>query len=88
MNKWLRRILKGLAILVGVLVVLAIGLAGYVQLFSDRPLDRPVRQMKAPQTRRRSREASFSTIPQTCVGSVMAPRAVTARTSHKPESQV
>jgi mono/diheme cytochrome c family protein len=48
MNKWLRRILKGLAILVGVLVVVVIGLAGYVQFFSDRPLERPVRQMKAP----------------------------------------
>ncbi len=48
MNKWLRRILKGLAILVGVLVVLVIGLAGYVQFYSDRPLDRPVRQMTAP----------------------------------------
>src|SRR5512141_990164 len=49
MNKWLRRILKGMAILVGVLVILVLGLVGYVQLFSDRPLDRPVRQMTAPQ---------------------------------------
>ncbi|MGE5264939.1 MAG: c-type cytochrome [Acidobacteriota bacterium] len=48
MNKWLRRILKGLAILVGVLVVLVIGLVGYVQIFADRPLERPVRQMAAP----------------------------------------
>ena len=48
MIKWLRRIVKGLALLVGVLVVLVVGLAGYVQFFSDRPLDRPVRQMQAP----------------------------------------
>lgn len=49
MIKWLRRILKGLLILVGVLVVLAIGLVGYMQLFADRPLERPLRQMTAPQ---------------------------------------
>lgn len=48
MNKWLRRVLKGLGILIGVLVVLIVGLVGYVQLFADRPLDRPVRQMTAP----------------------------------------
>ncbi len=48
MNKWLRRILNGLIILVGVLVVLVIGLVGYVQIFADRPQERPVRQMTVP----------------------------------------
>jgi len=48
MSKWLRRILKGLGIVVGVLVVLVIGLVGYVQLTWDRPVGRPVPQMTAP----------------------------------------
>ncbi len=48
MKKWLRRILKGLGILVGVLVVLVIGLVVYVQLTWDRPVSRAVPQMTAP----------------------------------------
>ncbi len=48
MNKWLRRILKGLGILIGVLVVLVIGLVAYVQLTWDRPVKRAVPQMTAP----------------------------------------
>ena len=48
MNKWLRRILKGFAILVGVLVVLVIGLVVFVQLTWDRPVNRPAPQMTAP----------------------------------------
>jgi len=48
MSKWLRRILKGLGILVGVLVVLVIGLVVYVQLTWDRPVSRAVPQMVAP----------------------------------------
>ncbi|TKJ29529.1 MAG: hypothetical protein CEE40_07895 [Chloroflexi bacterium B3_Chlor] len=48
MNKWLRRILKGVGIVVGVLVVLVIGLVTYVQLTWDRPVSRAVPQMTAP----------------------------------------
>ena len=48
MNKWLRRILKGLGILVGVLVVLVIGLVTYVQLTWNRPVSRAVPEMTAP----------------------------------------
>ena len=48
MNKWLRRILKGLGVLLGVLVVLAIILIVYVQLAWDRPVSRPAPQMTAP----------------------------------------
>jgi len=48
MSKWLRRILKGLGILVGVLIVLFIGLVFYVQLTWDRPVSRAVPQMTAP----------------------------------------
>ncbi len=48
MSKWLRRILKGLGILVGVLVVLFIGLVLYVQLTWDRPVSRAVPQRTAP----------------------------------------
>ena len=47
MNKLLKRILKGLGILVGVLVVLVIILAVYVQLAWDRPVSRPAPQMTA-----------------------------------------
>jgi mono/diheme cytochrome c family protein len=48
MNKWLRRILKGFAILVGVLVVLVIGLVVFVQLTWDSPVKRAAPQMTAP----------------------------------------
>ena len=48
MNKWLRRILKGFAILVGVLVVLVIGLVVFVQLTWDRPVNRAAPLMTAP----------------------------------------
>jgi len=44
LKRWLRRILKGLGILVGVLVVLIIGLALYVQLTWDSPVSRTVPQ--------------------------------------------
>jgi len=47
MNKWLRRILKVLGILVGVLVVLVVILAIYVQLAWDRPVSRAAPQMTA-----------------------------------------
>jgi mono/diheme cytochrome c family protein len=47
MNKWLKRILKGLGILVGVLLMLVIILAVYVQLAWDRPVSRPASQMAA-----------------------------------------
>jgi mono/diheme cytochrome c family protein len=48
MNRWLRRILKGLVILLGVLVVLVVGLVVFVQLTWDRPVSREVREMTAP----------------------------------------
>lgn len=48
MNKWLRRILKVLGIVVGVLVVLVVILAVYVQLTWDRPVSRAAPQMTAP----------------------------------------
>jgi mono/diheme cytochrome c family protein len=48
MSRWLRRILKGLGILIGVLIVLVIGLVIYVQLAWDRPVSRPAPQMTAP----------------------------------------
>jgi mono/diheme cytochrome c family protein len=48
MSKWLRRILKGIGILIGVLVVLVIGLVAYVQLTWDRPVSRGGAQMIAP----------------------------------------
>jgi mono/diheme cytochrome c family protein len=73
MNKWLRRILKGLVILVGVLVVLVIGFVGYVQLFADRPLERPVRQMVAPKDAQTVARGEFlynnSNLCWTCHGS-------------------
>jgi mono/diheme cytochrome c family protein len=48
MGKWLRRILKGLGIVVGILVVLVIGLLIYVQVTWDRPVSRAAPQMTAP----------------------------------------
>jgi mono/diheme cytochrome c family protein len=48
MSKWLRRILKGLGVLIGVLIVLVIGLLIYVQLAWNRPVKREVSQMTAP----------------------------------------
>jgi mono/diheme cytochrome c family protein len=48
MNRWLRRILKGLGILFGVLAVLAVGLVVFVQLTWDRPSMREIREMTAP----------------------------------------
>jgi hypothetical protein len=42
---WLRRILKGIGILVSVLVVLVIDLVVYVQLTWDLPVRREVRQI-------------------------------------------
>jgi mono/diheme cytochrome c family protein len=48
MNKWLRRILKGFGILVGVLMLLVIILVVYVQLAWDRPVKRAAPQMTAP----------------------------------------
>jgi mono/diheme cytochrome c family protein len=48
MNKWLRRFLKGLVILVGVLLVLFVGIFLYVQAAWDNPIDRPAPQMTAP----------------------------------------
>lgn len=73
MNKWLRGVLKGLAILVGILVVLVIGIVGFIQVLSDRPLGRPVRQMSAPkdaQTVARGEFLySFSNLCWTCHGS-------------------
>lgn len=48
MNKWLRRILKVLGILFGVLVVLVVILVIYVQLAWDRPVNRDAPQMTAP----------------------------------------
>ena len=48
MSKWLRRILKGLGILIGALVVLIIGLVVFVQLTWDRPVSRAAPQMIAP----------------------------------------
>lgn len=44
LKRWLRHILKGLGILVGVLVVLIIGLVLYVQLTWDSPVSRAVPQ--------------------------------------------
>ncbi len=73
MDKWLRRILRGLAILAAVLVLLVIGLVGYVQLFSGRPLERPVRQMRAPQDAQTIARGEFlynsSTLCWSCHGS-------------------
>ena len=48
MNQWVRRILKGLGILVGVLLLLVIILVVYVQLAWDRPVSRPAPPMAAP----------------------------------------
>lgn len=48
MNKWLRRTLKILGWIVGVIAVLILGLAIYVQLTWARPYDRPLQQMTAP----------------------------------------
>ena len=48
MNKWLKLILKGLGIFVGVLLLLIIILVVYVQLAWDRPVSRPAPQMTAP----------------------------------------
>jgi len=48
MSKWLRRILKGLGILIGVLIMLVIGLVIYVQLAWNRTVSRPAPQMTAP----------------------------------------
>jgi mono/diheme cytochrome c family protein len=48
MNNILKRILKGLGILIGVLVVLIIGLVVYVQFTWDRRTDRSVVEMTAP----------------------------------------
>jgi mono/diheme cytochrome c family protein len=48
MNKWLRRILKVLGILVGILVLLVIILVVFVQLTWDRPVSRDAPQMTAP----------------------------------------
>jgi len=48
MNKWLRRILKILGILVGILVVLVVILVIYVQFTWDRPVSRSAPQMTAP----------------------------------------
>jgi len=48
MSKWLRRILKGLGILIGVLIVLVIGFAVYVQLTWDQPVIRTALPMTAP----------------------------------------
>ncbi len=60
MSKWLRRILKGLGILIGVLTVLVIGLVIYVQLAWSRPLSRPAPQMTAPS---QAQEVPTSTLP-------------------------
>ena len=46
--KWIRRILIGLGVLVGVLVVLLIGLYVYVEATWNRPNTRAVAQMTAP----------------------------------------
>jgi mono/diheme cytochrome c family protein len=48
MNKWLRRFLKGLGILVGVLVLLFVGIILYVQATWNNPVDRPAPQMAVP----------------------------------------
>lgn len=48
MDRWVRRILKGLGILLGLLVILIIGLVVYVQLTWDRPVVRDIREMTAP----------------------------------------
>lgn len=48
MNKWLRRILKVLGILVGALLVLILILVVFVQLTWDRPVSRAAPQMTAP----------------------------------------
>ncbi|MFQ5859458.1 MAG: c-type cytochrome [Anaerolineae bacterium] len=44
----MRKVLKWIAVVLGVLVVLAIGLLVYVQLAWARPYDRPVSEMTAP----------------------------------------
>jgi mono/diheme cytochrome c family protein len=48
MRKWSMRVLKGLGVAVGVLVVLVIGLVVFVQLTWNRPVSRPVSEMTAP----------------------------------------
>jgi mono/diheme cytochrome c family protein len=48
MNKWLKRILKILGILVGMLAVLVLILVVYTQLTWDRPVNRAAPQMTAP----------------------------------------
>jgi mono/diheme cytochrome c family protein len=48
MNKWLKRILKGVGIFLGVLLLVVIILVVYVQLAWDRPVNRPAAQMTAP----------------------------------------
>lgn len=48
MNKWFKRILKGVGIFLGILLLLVIILVVYVQLAWDRPVNRPAAQMTAP----------------------------------------
>jgi mono/diheme cytochrome c family protein len=48
MRKWLKRILKGLAVILIVLVVIVIGLLIFVQLGWDRPFNREVIPFQAP----------------------------------------
>ncbi len=48
MKKWWVRVLKGLGIVVGVVVVLAVGLAFFVRLTWDRPVSRPAPDLTAP----------------------------------------
>jgi len=47
MKTWLKRIAKGIGILIGILALLVIGLVAYVRVARDRPVSRPVPQLTA-----------------------------------------
>jgi len=48
MSRWLKRILKGLVVIFGIIAILVIGLFVYVQVGWDRPFDREVVSMNPP----------------------------------------
>ncbi len=48
MRTWLRRILIGLGVVLGLVVAIVVGLVIFVQVAWDRPYNRPVREMTAP----------------------------------------
>jgi mono/diheme cytochrome c family protein len=47
MNKWIKRVLKGVGVIAGILLLVVIILVVYVQLAWDRPVNRPAAQMTA-----------------------------------------